>query len=50
MNGYFEEIKGNKYVKIVLNNTGKEKTKKYELICGNCEVESKTQVIMMKNI
>ena len=42
VNGYFEEIKGNKYVKLVLNNKGKEKKYIYELICGNCEVESKT--------
>ena len=30
MNGYFEEINGNKYLALVPTNENKEKTKKYE--------------------
>ena len=30
INGYFEEINGNKYLTLVLTNKSKEKTKKYE--------------------
>ena len=30
MNGYFEEINGNKYLTLVLTNESKEKIKKYE--------------------
>ena len=30
VNGYFEEINGNKYLTLVPNNDSKEKTKKYE--------------------
>ena len=30
MNGYFEEINGNKYLPLVSTNESKEKTKKYE--------------------
>ena len=30
MNGYFEELNGNKYVTLVSTNESKDKTKKYE--------------------
>ena len=30
MNGYFEEINGNKYLTLIPTNEGKEKTRKYE--------------------
>ena len=34
MNGYFEEINGNKYVTLVPTNESKEKRKKYEELCS----------------
>ena len=32
MNGYFEEINGNKYIMLVPANESKEKIKKYEVL------------------
>ena len=42
VNGYFEEINGNKYLMLVLTNENKEKINKYE--------KTWSKMIMMKNI
>ena len=54
MNGYFEEVNGNKYLTLVPTNASKEKIKKYVELWSKVRdiIRSitKTQMVMMKNI
>ena len=54
INGYFEEINGNKYLTLVPTNESKEKFKKYEelwiKISDLIRSVTKKQMTMMKNI
>ena len=50
MNGYFEEIKGNKYLMLVRTNESKEKIKKFDKQWSKIRdlIRSKTQMNMLK--
>ena len=52
VNGYFEEIKGNKYSMLVCTNESKGKSKKFDKQWSKIRdlIRSKTQMNILKNI
>ena len=52
VNGYFEEIKGNKYSMLVRTNESKGKSKKFDKQWSKIRdlIRSKTQMNILKNI
>ena len=54
MNGYFEEINGNKYLTLIHTNESKDKIEKYEEMWNEfrdlIRSELKNEMIMIKNL